>query len=104
MVEKFGKGGIFALSLHPLKRNGGRDEGTASSRGGGVLEVLTTIFPVEGSFKRGARKKSLKKLRERFGGKRENALSLQPLSLLKRATREKREEEFFNNIDVKITT
>ena len=80
VVKKFGKGGNFALSLHPLKRNGGRDEGTASSRGG-VLEVLTTIFPVEGSFKRGARKKSLKKLRERFGGKRENALSLQPLSL-----------------------
>ncbi|WP_172726489.1 hypothetical protein [Butyricimonas faecalis] len=47
VVEKFGKGGIFALSLHPLKRNGGRDEGTASSRGGGVLELLTTIFPGE---------------------------------------------------------
>ena len=87
VVEKFGKGGIFALSLHPLKRNGGRDDGTASSRGGGVLEVLTTIFPVEGPFKRGLEKKSLKKLRERFGGKRENALSLQPLSLHERRWR-----------------
>ena len=86
-MKKFGKGGIFALSLHPLKRNEGRDDGTASSRGGGVLEVLTTIFPVEGPFKRGLEKKSLKKLRERFGGKRENALSLQPLSLHERRWR-----------------
>ena len=45
MVEKFGKGGIIALSLHPLSRERARGK-----------EV-----------KRGAGKKSLKKKLEKFG-------------------------------------
>ena len=73
--------------IKPAKtERGRRDEGTASSRGGGVLAMLTTIFP-GGPFKRGREKKSLKKLRKRFGGNDKNALSLHPLSLLKKRRR-----------------
>ena len=35
---------MFTLSLHPLKRDRGRMKEESSSRGGGVLEVLMTIF------------------------------------------------------------
>ena len=92
------------LIFAPAKtERGRRDEGTASSRGGGVLAMLTTIFP-GGPFKRGREKKSLKKLRKRFGGNDKNALSLHPISLLKKRRRWRWQEEFFNNIDVKITT
>ena len=37
VVEKFGKGGIFALSLHPLKRNGAR-------RGDGEFHVAAAFW------------------------------------------------------------
>ena len=104
VCKKFGKGGKIALSLHPLKRNEG-DE----TRGRQVQVVAAfwrcwrRSFPAE-PFKRGTRKKSLKKLRKRFGGNDKNALSLHPLSLLKKRRRWRWQEEFFNNIDVKITT
>ena len=67
-MKKFGKGIKFALSLHPLKRNEGRrDGGTASSRGGGVLAMLTTIFPGWDPLN-GGQEKKFEKTSKRFGG------------------------------------
>ena len=75
---------MFTLSLHPLKRDRGRmKEGvefTWRRRSSGVDDDLlrrerSCTGPLE---------KSLKKLRKRFGRKDKNALSLHPLSLLKK--------------------
>ena len=57
VVEKFGKGGIFALSLHPLKRNGGARRGDGEfawrRRSGVVDDDLSRRV----TFKRGLEKK-----------------------------------------------
>ena len=104
VYEKFGKGIKFALSLHPLKRNeGGETRGRRVHAVAAFWRCWRRSFPA-GPFKRGREKKSLKKLRKRFGGNDKNALSLHPLSLLKKRRRWRWQEEFFNNIDVKITT
>ena len=104
VCEKFGKGIKFALSLHPLKRNeGGETRGRRVHAVAAFWRCWRRSFPA-GPFKRGREKKSLKKLRKRFGGNDKNALSLHSLSLLEKRRRWRWQEEFFNNIDVKITT
>ena len=104
VYEKFGKGIKFALSLHPLKRNeGGETRGRRVHAVAAFWRCWRRSFPA-GPFKRGREKKSLKKLRKRFGGNDKNALSLHSLSLLEKRRRWRWQEEFFNNIDVKITT
>ena len=70
------------LIFAPAKTGQGRMKGSAGftwrRRSGDVDDDLSRRFPLEG----GARKKSLKKLRERFGGNGKDALSLHSLSLL----------------------
>ena len=64
--EKIWKRGNHCLIFAPAKtERGRRDEGTASSRGGGVLAMLTTIFP-GGPFKRGREKKKFEKTLKKF--------------------------------------